>query len=77
MAGAERLLARARNRPAGMSFADFERLLRLSGWNRVRTEGSHQVWRSPNGHMLPIQPRGKDAKEYQVRQFVKEYDKER
>ena len=38
--------------------------------------GSHRIWRSLTGHMLPIQPRGKSAKDYQVRQFVKQYDKE-
>jgi len=70
----KRLLERARNHPGGLSFSEFEPLLQDSGWRRVRQEGSHRVWRSPRGHMLPIQPRKKDAKDYQVRQFVKQHD---
>jgi predicted RNA binding protein YcfA (HicA-like mRNA interferase family) len=79
MPGADdRLLERARSHPAGLSFRDFERLLEHCGWRKVRQVGSHRVWRSPAGRMVPIQPThgGKDAKEYQVRQFLKQYDKE-
>jgi predicted RNA binding protein YcfA (HicA-like mRNA interferase family) len=72
----DRLLQRARNRPASLSFDDFERLLKNSGWRMVRQKASHRVWRSPGGHMIPIQPRGKNAKDYQVRQFLKQYDAE-
>jgi predicted RNA binding protein YcfA (HicA-like mRNA interferase family) len=70
------LLEPARNHPGGLSFRDFERLMEGSGWRIVRHEGSHRIWRSPTGHMLPTQRRGKDANDYQVRQFVKQYDKE-
>jgi len=77
MAGrGERLLDRARNHPDSLSFNEFERLLKDKGWRQVRQEGSHRVWRSPGGYMLPIQPRKKDAKGYQVRQFLKQLDKE-
>jgi predicted RNA binding protein YcfA (HicA-like mRNA interferase family) len=76
MAAPVRLLERARNHPAGLSFDDFERLLEGSGWRKVRQAGSHRIWRSLTGHMLPIQPRGKNAKDYQVKQFVRQYDKE-
>ena len=54
-----------------LSFLEFQRLLKAFGFRLFRIAGSHHIY----GHdtfddQLSIQPRGKDAKSYQVRQFV-------
>ncbi|WP_373487245.1 type II toxin-antitoxin system HicA family toxin [Blastomonas sp.] len=54
-----------------ISFRDFVRLLEAFGFRHHRTSGSHHVY----GHIklarpLIIQPIGKDAKAYQVAQFL-------
>ena len=54
-----------------ISFADFDRLLRAFGFVHDRTVGSHRQYvhmRVPRS--LPVQPTGKDAKRYQVREFL-------
>ncbi len=50
--------------------------MRLSGWQFRRQKGSHRLWYSPGGHRLPIQAAGAGAKDYQVRQFLAQYDRE-
>jgi len=72
----ERLLEEARNNPDGMSFRDFQHLMDLKRWRLKRQRGSHRLWCSPSGHVLPVQPRGNKAKGYQVRQFLKQLDQE-
>ncbi len=73
---AAKLLAEARNNPSGMAFRDFEQLMELKGWRYKRQKGSHRLWCSPAGYRLPVQPRGNKAKDYQVRQFLKQLEKE-
>ena len=59
------------NPRASVPFRDFERLLRAFGFELVRTKGSHRQYGHPVvPRILSIQPRGKDAKSYQVEQFV-------
>lgn len=54
-----------------ISFRDFERLLRAFGFEHDRTVGSHRHYVHPQiPRSLPIQPAGKDAKRYQVAQFL-------
>ncbi len=54
-----------------ISFTEFERLLAAFGYVRVGQRGSHASWRHPdNGDKRIIQPNGKDAKRYQVDQFL-------
>lgn len=63
-----RLLANPRQ---SIAFRDFERLLEAFGFIRARTKGSHQSWRhSAAPRPLVIQPRDKEAKPYQVQQFL-------
>ena len=63
-----RLLANPRQ---SIAFRDFERLLSAFGFTHVRTKGSHQAWHHPDAtRPLIVQPRGKDAKPYQVQQFL-------
>ena len=64
---AELLVAPSRR----ISFRDFEGLLRAFGFEHARTVGSHRQYvhalvRRP----FPVQPDGKDAKRYQVREFL-------
>ena len=54
-----------------ISFQDFERLLAVFGFERARTTGSHRQYVHPAiPRPFPIQPDGKDAKRYQVREFL-------
>jgi len=68
----EKLLARARKQPEGLTFAEFETLLRQCGCLFEHQTGSHRIWRSPANTVLSIQE-GRDgkAKSYQVEQFLK------
>ena len=66
-----KLYARALANPRGLSFRDFERLLEAFGFELARTEGSHRQYTHPKvARPLPVQPSGKEAKHYQVRQFL-------
>lgn len=54
-----------------LTFAEFECLLEAFGYARLSQRGSHIAWRHPGtGDKRIIQPRGKDAKPYQVDQFL-------
>ncbi|GLI96626.1 type II toxin-antitoxin system HicA family toxin [Sphingobium sp. BS19] len=63
----QRLLQGSRN----LSFQEFQRLLEAFGFRLVRTKGSHHVYgRQGVERPLIVQPNGKDAKAYQVEQFL-------
>jgi hypothetical protein len=64
----ERLLAN----PTGViPFRDFERLLTAFGFELDRTSGSHRQYVHPLvPRPFPVQPQRKEAKRYQVRQFL-------
>lgn len=71
----EKLLARAKNNPKGLSFKEFQTLLRQSEWTFDHQKGSHQIWYSPDSRRLPIQEaRNGKAKGYQVEQFLAYYE---
>ena len=54
-----------------IAFRDFERLLRAFGFELDRTAGSHRQYVHPEmPRAFPVQPEGKDAKRYQVREFL-------
>ncbi len=56
---------------ASLAFRDFERVLVAFGFQLERTRGSHRAY--AHGKVprpLIVQPRGKDAKSYQVREFL-------
>ena len=73
----DKLLEKARRNPQGLQFSEFENLLSLCSWTFKRQTGSHRFWYSPEKYRLSIQPRkdGK-AKNYQVKQFLEQYDRE-
>ncbi len=56
---------------ASIPFRDFERVLIAFGFTHARTSGSHKAYHNAAiNQTLIIQPRGKDAKPYQVQQFL-------
>lgn len=59
------------SRQGTIAFRDLQRLLKAFGFVHVRTKGSHQIWTHPSlPRPFPIQPSDKDAKQYQVREFL-------
>lgn len=59
------------SRSRAVSFRDFERLLAAFGFELVRTSGSHRIYVHPDvPRPFPVQPDGKDAKRYQVRELL-------
>lgn len=54
-----------------LSFSDFVHLLQAYGFRHARTEGSHRIFVHPAVQRpFSIQPEGKRAKAYQLRQFI-------
>lgn len=54
-----------------LSFAEFQKLLEGFGYRLHRVRGSHHTYRHPGiGERMQIQPNGKEAKDYQVAQFL-------
>ena len=54
-----------------IAFRDFERLLRAYGFTLARTTGSHRQYTHPDvARPFPVQSDGKDAKRYQLREFL-------
>jgi predicted RNA binding protein YcfA (HicA-like mRNA interferase family) len=54
-----------------IAYRDFERLVLAFGFNFVRMNGSHAIYTHPKlPRPFPIQPEGKDAKRYQVRELL-------
>lgn len=52
-------------------FSDFERVLLAFGFRHDRTKGSHRIYIHPDvPRPLSVQPRGGEAKPYQIRQFL-------
>lgn len=71
MVRVSKLYAQLLQDPRGsVSFRDFERLLKAFGFRLDRIRGSHRIYVHPVQVILPVQPDGKDAKRYQVRQFL-------
>ena len=77
MSRKQKLLEKARRNPRGLRMAEFEGLLGQCGWVFDHQTGSHQIWYSPKGARISIQPMsdGK-AKRYQVEQFLAVLDQE-
>jgi len=54
-----------------VAFRDFEKLLHAFGFRLARTIGSHHQYVHPAiPRPFPVQPDGKDAKRYQVRELL-------
>jgi len=61
-----------------VAFRDFLALIEAFGFTHQRTKGSHRSYAHPNcPKLLVAQPKGKDAKRYQIRELlalVEEFD---
>lgn len=56
---------------ATLAFRNFVRLIKAFGFREVRQRGSHHVFdHADAGRPLIVQPRGSEAKPYQVEQFL-------
>lgn len=63
------LLLQSTNR--SVDFRDFIAMVEAFGFTHVRTKGSHRSFaHSDCPELLVVQPNGKDAKRYQVREFL-------
>ena len=63
------LLFQSANR--SIAYRDFERLVVAFGFEFKRMNGSHAIYAHPKlPRPFPIQPDGKDAKRYQVRELL-------
>lgn len=59
------------NPRASLSFRDFERLLSAFGFRLDRVTGSHRQYiHDAVPRPFPVQPDGKDAKRYQLRELL-------
>jgi predicted RNA binding protein YcfA (HicA-like mRNA interferase family) len=67
-----KLYARLLANPAKpIAFRELEQVVAAFGFAHVRTTGSHRGWEHPSvPRLLVLQPRGKEAKPYQQRQFL-------
>jgi hypothetical protein len=54
-----------------IGFAEFRRLIEAFGFEFRRVSGSHHIYRHPQvPRPLSLQPRDREAKPYQIRQFL-------
>jgi predicted RNA binding protein YcfA (HicA-like mRNA interferase family) len=54
-----------------VDFRDFVAMIEAFGFANVRVRGSHRSYAHPGCNaLLVIQPKGKDAKRYQVHEFL-------
>jgi len=66
------LIRLSRGHVQNVPFRDFCALVEAFGFRRMRVEGSHHVFVHPGvPRPVNLQPRGHDAKPYQVRQFLR------
>ena len=63
------LLLQSTNR--SVNYRDFVAMVEAFGFRNIRTRGSHSTYANPAcGEPLNLQPKGKDAKRYQIRYFL-------
>jgi predicted RNA binding protein YcfA (HicA-like mRNA interferase family) len=67
----QRLLLRAYNNPAALSFHELHRLVEAYGFRLARVNGSHHIYaREGTAQLVNLQSVKGNAKPYQVRQFL-------
>jgi predicted RNA binding protein YcfA (HicA-like mRNA interferase family) len=75
MGRCDKLLAKARRAPNGLTFRELCALADCYGFELRRIAGSHRAYQRPGlARPLSFQPVGKMARGYQVRQLVKAID---
>lgn len=66
-----KLYEKAKRSPGSLKFSELKKLAAGFGFSHRRTSGSHHIFRHPDAPgLLNLQPEGKDAKAFQVRQFL-------
>ena len=66
-----KLYEQLRSNQKRLTFAEFVRLVEAFGFRHHRTTGSHRIYvREGLPEHFNVQPKGKEAKPYQVRQFL-------
>ena len=61
----------ARGELGNVGFAEFRRLIGAFGFELRRISGSHHIYRHPRvPRPLSLQPKEREAKPYQIRQFL-------
>lgn len=77
MAVSPKLLAKAEQSPANLSFDDARKLAEQLGWVHKRTKGSHNIFHHPDWHRdtslppLNLQSRNGQAKPEQVADLIR------
>lgn len=78
MVSASKLYERLLASRSTLRFGDFQRLLEAFGFALARTKGSHLIYKHPMvPRPFPVQPRGHEAKIYQVEEFLDMIDEYR
>ena len=76
MSKARKALKAAKENPASLSFSELRALVTAAGFSLARTSGSHHVYTKPGVvEIINLQPNGRMAKVYQVRQVLALIDK--
>lgn len=76
MSRAVKILMAARASAANVTFIDLQILTISAGFVLARVSGSHHVYRHPNlAEIINLQPVGRKAKPYQVKQVLDLIDK--
>jgi len=71
MSAIEKLLARARNSPFGITFDELCRIADKNGFIFRRQSGSHKIYKHPQGALMNFQPdKNGMAKVYQLKQLL-------
>ncbi|HZS39713.1 MAG TPA: type II toxin-antitoxin system HicA family toxin [Polyangia bacterium] len=71
MGRAGKIFEAARRNPAGLTFFELQRLIEAAGFRLARTSGSHHGYTKPGvAEIINVQPAGRRAKTYQVRQVL-------
>lgn len=66
----EQLLEQVLQGRGSIGFQEFESLIEALGFGLNRQRGSHRIYTHPKlDRPFPVQPDGKDAKRYQIRQL--------
>lgn len=71
-----KLFRQIESNPRNVDFRDLVKVVEAFGYVLERTSGSHHMFRHPEiRQKLNLQPQGKSAKSYQVRQFLKDVER--
>lgn len=68
----EEILKKIRENKSNIHFADLQKLVEAFGFHLKRVKGSHHIYQNSEiPEFINLQPDGKNAKPYQINQFLK------